>query len=92
LKPLAEIYNTFINPASGTFAWVGAESAEVVFLNDFRWSEKIMPWSDLLNLLEGTPIHIPAPKTHFAEDILWTRLSPIFCTSQAKIRKYEGGH
>ena len=31
LKPLTEIYETFVNPASGTCAWVGAELAEVVF-------------------------------------------------------------
>jgi len=85
------IYKAFISPASGTFAWVGAESSEVVFLNDFRWSEKIMPWTDLLNLLEGAPVHISAPKTHFAEDILWSKDTPIFSTSDAIIRKYECG-
>ena len=34
-NPLREIYETFTNPATGTFAWVGAELAEVIFLNDF---------------------------------------------------------
>ena len=29
-----------------SFAWVGAQSCEGVFLNDFRWSEKIIPWHD----------------------------------------------
>ena len=91
LKPLSLVYNTFVSPASGTFAWVGAEKCEVVFLNDFRWSEKIIPWSDLLNLLEGAPIHIPAPKTHFAEDPLWIADTPIFATSSAPIRKISTG-
>ena len=31
LNPLTIIYKTFLNPASTTFAWVGAESAEVIF-------------------------------------------------------------
>ena len=35
LNSLTSIYNTFCNPASTTFAWVGAEEAEVLFLNDF---------------------------------------------------------
>jgi len=89
--PLKEIYNAFVNPANGTFAWVGAETAEIVFLNDFRWSEKVMGWTDLLNLLEGAPVHISAPKTHFSEDILWTKDTPIFCTTNARIRKYDHG-
>ena len=67
LKPLTLIYNCFFNPTFTTFAWVGAEEAKIIFLNDFRWSEKLIPWSDLLNLLKGEPIHITAPKTHFAQ-------------------------
>lgn len=91
LKPLTEIFKCFVSPASGTFAWVGAENAEVVFLNDLRWNDKLMAWSDFLNLLEGLPVHLPAPKTHFAEDILWTQKTPILATSSTRIRKYDGG-
>ena len=36
LNPLNVIYNAFLNPACTSFAWVGAEKAEVLFLNDFR--------------------------------------------------------
>ena len=36
LDPLTLIFNTFCNPASGSFAWIGAETAECIFLNDFR--------------------------------------------------------
>ena len=32
LNPLNKIFNTFTNPASTSFAWVGAEKAEVVFV------------------------------------------------------------
>ena len=35
LSPLKLIYKTFSNPATGTFAWVGAEDAEIIMLNDF---------------------------------------------------------
>ena len=90
-RPLTEIFDTFVSPAHGTFAWVGAEKAEVVFLNDLRWSEKLMSWSDFLNLLEGLPIHVQAPKTHFAGDILWDKHTPIFATSSSPLRKYDGG-
>ena len=33
LNPLNEIFNTFSNPASTSFAWVGAEKAECTLLN-----------------------------------------------------------
>ena len=91
LRPLTEIFKCFVSPASGTFAWVGAEKAEVIFLNDLRWNERLMPWSDLLNLLEGLPVHLQAPKTHYAEDVLWSKKTPIFGTSSNRIRKYDGG-
>ena len=38
LNPLNVVYWSFSNPATSTFAWVGAEKAKVIniFLNDFR--------------------------------------------------------
>jgi len=36
LNPLWYIYNTFRNPATSTFAWVGAETAEIILHNNFR--------------------------------------------------------
>ena len=53
LNPLKVIYQTFCNPATGTFAWVGVGRAECILLNDFRWSLQIIPWHDLLLMLEG---------------------------------------
>ena len=72
LNPLTIIYDTFCNPASGSFAWVGVEQAECIFLNDFRWSAQVIPWHDMLLLLEGSVVHLAAPKTHFAKDISLT--------------------
>ena len=91
-RPLKKIFDTFVNPASNTFSLVKAVSSEVVFLNDFRWSEKILPWHDFLNLLEGESIHVSSPKTHYTEDLLWTKTQPIFCTGISEIVKIcEGG-
>ena len=53
LNPITKIFTTFSNPASSSFAWVDAEKAECLFLNDFRRSQAIIPWHDLLLLLEG---------------------------------------
>ena len=91
LNPLNAIYNTFTNPATTSFAWVGAQSCEVVFLNDFRWSEKIIPWHDLLLLLEGQTVHLPAPKSYYSKDIEFTHDAPIFCTGKDELVYVRGG-
>ena len=36
LKPLEIIYNAFSSPANDKYAWVGADNAEVIILQDFR--------------------------------------------------------
>ncbi|KAK2549578.1 hypothetical protein P5673_029967 [Acropora cervicornis] len=82
LNPLTSIYDTFSNPASTSFAWVGAEDAECIFLNDFRWSQQVIQWHDFLLMLEGQVVHLPAPKTHYAKDIVFEKDTPIFCTGK----------
>ena len=91
LNPLTNIYNTFCNPASTTFAWVGAEEAEVLFLNNFRWSANIIPWYDLLLLLEGHEVHLPEPKTHYRCDFSLKGDTPIFCTAKEEISFVHAG-
>lgn len=83
--PLKEIYNCFSNPASSTFNWIGVENAEVIFLNDFRWEPAVIPWFQLLQLLEGDVVNFPAPKNHSQSNICFTRDSPIFATSADEI-------
>ena len=89
LAPLLKIFKAFVNPASGSFAWVGIENAEIIYLNDFRWNDKIIQWQDFLRLLEGDAVHFPAPKTHYAQDILLTADTPIFATSIRAITRYQ---
>ena len=91
LNPLTSIYNTFCNPATGSFAWVGVQDAECIFLNDFRWSPQVIPWHDLLLMLEGHVVHLPAPKTHFAKDISLTTDTPIFCTAKHRLMYTKNG-
>jgi len=92
LNPLNTIYNTFTNPATSSFAWVGAETAEVLFLNDFRWSPQVLAWHDMLLLLEGQTVHLPAPKCHYAKDITFNSDTPIFCTGKQEIIFVRGGN
>ena len=41
----------------------------------------MIPWQEFLKLLEGQSVHLAAPKTHYARDILITDDVPIFATS-----------
>lgn len=91
LLPITVIFYAFSNPATNTFAWVGAEKAEVIFLNDFRWQPKLLPWHDLLLLLEGGLVHLPAPKTHYSKDLTLAGSTPIFATSKHAIIFITGG-
>lgn len=50
LKPLMLIYNAFSNPAADKYAWVGAGSAEIILLNDCRWSMDVIEWESFLLL------------------------------------------
>jgi len=91
LNPLNVIYKTFTNPATSTFAWVGAETAECIFLNDFRWSQQLISWHDLLLLLEGQIVHLSAPKTHYSKDIEFDGDTPIFCTTKHPLIYVKNG-
>ena len=39
--------------ANDKYGWVGADSVEVIVLQDFQWSRDMIAWNDLLLLLEG---------------------------------------
>ena len=42
VSPLKVIYQVFSNPATGSFAWIAAEEAEIIYLNNFQWHPKII--------------------------------------------------
>ena len=86
LKPITKLFNTFDNPVTTSFACVGAEEAELIFINEFRWSSQVIPWHDLLLLLEGENVRLPVPKTRFIQDILLSADTSLFATSSDKIK------
>ena len=90
LKPLRVIYKTFVSPATCSYAWLGAEETEVLFLNDFCYTPAILPWNDMLLLLKCHIVHFAAPKTSFARDIEFTCDTPVFATSKSSIVFIKG--
>ena len=85
LAPLMVVFKTFSNPATTTYSLVGAELAEVIFLNDFRYEPVVIGWGELLNMLEGQLVRLPAPKTHYSCDLVLDKDTPIFATSKDPI-------
>lgn len=48
LQPLTAVFKVFSNPATTTYAWIGAAEAEVILLNDFRWSQQVLKLNNFL--------------------------------------------
>ena len=82
LNPLNDLFETFTNPANTSYAWLGAEKAQVILLNDFLYSTEIMAWNDFLCFLEGQTVHLAAPKSTYAQGILFDEDTPIFATGK----------
>ncbi len=91
LRLLELIFKIFSILAADRYAWVGAENAEIIFLNDFRWSKELIEWKSFLLLLEGDMVNLPAPKNHFSTDVCISEDMPIFATSKSII-KYKGSY
>ena len=45
----------------------------------------------MLSLLEGQPVHLSAPKTQYAQDIVFDKDTPIFCRSKSEILSIKNG-
>ena len=91
LKLVEIIFRAFTNPGNNKCAWVGADQAEVTVLQDFRWSNELICWKDLLLFLEGENVKLPSPKNQFATDVCINIDIPVFDTSKAKI-EFVGKH
>lgn len=87
LNPLELMFKSFMNPATGRYAWVGLDECELAYLNDFRWSAELIAWNDFLLLLEGQTVHLSRPKNQFATDMVIERENtiPFFATSKSRI-------
>ena len=88
-KPLESIYRCFVNPSNDRYGWVYADKAEIILLQDFRWSAELIAWHDLLLLLEGEIVKLPSPKNQFADDVCIDSDVPIFATSKQRL-EYVG--
>ena len=93
LEPLGKVFvNTFHSPAGGNFGWVGADTKQIIYLNDFRWKPNgCIAFDELLRLLEGHNCTLAAPMNSCTKHVEITAKNdvPIFCTSKTPIRFYN---
>ena len=90
LEPVCDVFpDVFQNPASSTFGWLGVKTSNLIFINDFRWSPRrkggYIDWADLLKLLEGAQVTLPAPMNSNTAHIGVTKCMPIFATSLEEV-------
>ena len=60
-------------------------------MNDFCWKPSIIAWSDMLQLLEGEVMHLPAPKNFCKRDIELSKDTPVFATADVPMVLIKGG-
>lgn len=86
-KPIKSIFRDklFENPSNDKFGWLGADKASVILLQDFRWKKDSIAWKDMLLLLEGETVKLPAPKNLYEGDVVIDKDVAIFATSKAPI-------
>lgn len=65
-NPITTIFDTFTNPSSSKYAFIGAGKAEIIFMNDFKWLPEMIYLQGFLNLSEEQNVHLAVPKSHFA--------------------------
>ena len=88
VEPLESIFCTFSSPTKGSFSWIGMEGKEVVILNDVQWSEDLLPWADMLRLLDGSTVQFRRPMCSYGSNLVHTREEniAIFATSKDVMR------
>ena len=91
ISPLKCIYECFVNPASGSFAWVSVEEAEVVCSTISDGNHPLYHGVSFLQVLEGDVVHFPAPKNFMRRDIVLEKDTPFCATSDAPLTLVKGG-
>ena len=87
LSPLNVVYRSFSNPATSTFAWVGTEKEEVIFLNDFKNNSMVRSASNARRTARSPS----CPQILLFQDLEFTRDTTIFGTTKHDLVYVKGG-
>ena len=66
------------------YAWVGANQAKIIILQDFYWSSEFIASKDLLLLLEVETVKLPSPIKQSSSDVCVCIDIPAFPASKQK--------
>ena len=83
-EPLFRVYKV---PDDGSHRLEAILEAELVYLNEFAWSEDWMKWAYLKSFFEGEPISVARPKNR-GGNVLFKDDIPVVGTCSAPIQLY----
>ena len=96
LKGLLAVYagdgEVFKMPSKGNFPLLGLERSKVIFLDEFRFNESILPYAVQCLLFDGSGVPVARPQNQAGTQghLSYEGTSPVFCTGKlADIERIE---
>jgi hypothetical protein len=96
LKPLKAVYSgageVFGVPAKGNFPLLGVERSKVIFLDEYRFNQSVLPFAVQCLLFDGSGVPVVQPQNQSGTQghITYHGTSPIFLTGKlADIQRLE---
>ena len=92
LNPVKLIFidSIFEKPAHDKYTRVGSEKPKMFLLNDIRWSKDLIPWHDMLLLLDDETVKLPATKNIYSENIVISTDGTKLATSKSSMQVIRG--
>lgn len=85
LRPLAQIFQAFVPPDSGSHQLADIAGSEILWLNDFEYSPAFLNWSKMKDFLEGSDLKVAVPKSS-GNNYIFSSSAPVFGTSPCILR------
>ena len=92
LNPVKLIFidSIFAKPAHDKYTQVGSEKPKMFLLNDIRWSKDLIPWHDMLLLLDDETVKLPVTKNIYSENIVISTDGTKLATSKSSMQVIRG--
>ena len=92
IKPLSQIFKVYKIPDDGSHKLENVLDAELLYLNEFTWSEKWLSWAFMKSLFEGEDIMVARPKNR-GGNVLYQGDAPVIGTCPSRIQMFaRHGH
>ena len=86
-KPLQAMFgheHVFFSPEPGSFPLLDLPGKKVVFLDDWRFNQKVLPFETQCRWFDGSPVYVPRPQnqTGSVGHAVYRGSAPIFVTTK----------